>query len=167
MGAAPTYARRFALFSMVGIAGEDDLDAPDFGNDQPQRDKPAEGGPNSSPVSALARSTLLRTQPSPPAPEKLGTEESRDPDATDPGDPNPAERRPGDNFAPPSTPPKSELAIREYNGTQGERRIHHTPCRTHHRDNPSFGDEVALWERRAIDPLATSRMLWVSTPQIE
>jgi hypothetical protein len=36
-------------------------------------------------------------------------------------------------------------------------------CRTHHRDNHSFGDEVAWWERRAIDPLATSRMLWVST----
>ena len=30
MGAALTYARRYALFSMVGIAGEDDLDAPDF-----------------------------------------------------------------------------------------------------------------------------------------
>ena len=29
MGAALTYARRYALFSMVGIAGEDDLDAPD------------------------------------------------------------------------------------------------------------------------------------------
>src|SRR5207248_2413089 len=28
MGAALTYARRYALFSMVGIAGEDDLDAP-------------------------------------------------------------------------------------------------------------------------------------------
>jgi ERF superfamily len=29
MGAALTYARRYALFSLVGIAGEDDLDAPD------------------------------------------------------------------------------------------------------------------------------------------
>src|ERR1022692_554122 len=28
MGAALTYARRYALFSMVGIAGEDDLDPP-------------------------------------------------------------------------------------------------------------------------------------------
>ena len=28
MGAALTYARRYALFTMVGIAGEDDLDAP-------------------------------------------------------------------------------------------------------------------------------------------
>ena len=30
MGAALTYARRYALFAMVGIAGEDDLDAPDL-----------------------------------------------------------------------------------------------------------------------------------------
>jgi hypothetical protein len=32
MGAALTYARRYALFTLVGIAGEDDLDAPDLPN---------------------------------------------------------------------------------------------------------------------------------------
>jgi hypothetical protein len=31
MGAALTYARRYALFTLVGIAGEDDLDAPNLG----------------------------------------------------------------------------------------------------------------------------------------
>src|SRR5437016_3154113 len=30
MGAALTYARRYALFTLVGIAGEDDLDAPNL-----------------------------------------------------------------------------------------------------------------------------------------
>jgi hypothetical protein len=30
MGAALTYARRYALFTLVGIAGEDDMDAPDL-----------------------------------------------------------------------------------------------------------------------------------------
>src|SRR4051794_26251945 len=30
MGAALTYARRYALFTLVGIAGEDDLDAPEL-----------------------------------------------------------------------------------------------------------------------------------------
>ncbi|MGB3043774.1 MAG: ERF family protein [Xanthobacteraceae bacterium] len=40
MGAALTYARRYALFALVGIAGEDDLDAPDIVM-----------GPVSSPVS--------------------------------------------------------------------------------------------------------------------
>jgi hypothetical protein len=38
MGAALTYARRYALFTLVGIAGEDDLDAPDL---------PMQGGPAS------------------------------------------------------------------------------------------------------------------------
>jgi hypothetical protein len=37
MGAALTYARRYALFTLVGIAGEDDLDAPDLAG------QPAEG----------------------------------------------------------------------------------------------------------------------------
>src|SRR3974390_1668556 len=32
LGAALTYARRYALFTLVGIAGEDDLDAPDLPN---------------------------------------------------------------------------------------------------------------------------------------
>jgi hypothetical protein len=39
MGAALTYARRYALFTLVGIAGEDDLDAPDLAG------QPAEGAP--------------------------------------------------------------------------------------------------------------------------
>src|SRR5262249_58112788 len=30
MGAALTYARRYALFTLVSIAGEDDIDAPDL-----------------------------------------------------------------------------------------------------------------------------------------
>jgi ERF superfamily len=37
MGAALTYARRYGLFTLVGIAGEDDLDAPDLAG------QPAEG----------------------------------------------------------------------------------------------------------------------------
>ena len=35
MGAALTYARRYALFTLVGIAGEDDLDAPDLCTEPP------------------------------------------------------------------------------------------------------------------------------------
>jgi len=37
MGAALTYARRYALFTLVGIAGEDDLDAPDLVTPTPSR----------------------------------------------------------------------------------------------------------------------------------
>ena len=35
MGAALTYARRYALFALVGIAGEDDLDAADLSAEPP------------------------------------------------------------------------------------------------------------------------------------
>ena len=53
MGAALTYARRYALFTLVGIAGEDDLDAPDLPaptpatglpKEQPKRDSRKRGG---------------------------------------------------------------------------------------------------------------------------
>src|SRR5213080_2804891 len=46
MGAALTYARRYALFALVGIAGEDDLDAPDL-EPSPRIDVPAEPSPSS------------------------------------------------------------------------------------------------------------------------
>src|SRR6266513_1364426 len=52
MGAALTYARRYALFALVGIAGEDDLDAPDL-NGKPAgsavRQNPAGIGRNAPP----------------------------------------------------------------------------------------------------------------------
>jgi hypothetical protein len=49
MGAALTYARRYALFTLVGIAGEDDVDAPDLLPPEQQTPKPSEpkGGGNS------------------------------------------------------------------------------------------------------------------------
>lgn len=40
MGAALTYARRYALFTLVGITGEDDLDAPDVASPVQQRLEP-------------------------------------------------------------------------------------------------------------------------------
>jgi hypothetical protein len=50
LGAALTYARRYALFTLVGIAGEDDLDAPDlpiagvFPETQKNTPRPEQGG---------------------------------------------------------------------------------------------------------------------------
>src|SRR5213595_833835 len=52
MGAALTYARRYALFTLVGIAGEDDLDAPDLCD-----------GPLSSSRSAVDHSIKSSGQP--------------------------------------------------------------------------------------------------------
>ncbi len=60
MGAALTYARRYALFTLVGIAGEDDLDAPDL-NGSTQL-KGVDIGTASSPVGTAAAS---RHQPRP------------------------------------------------------------------------------------------------------
>src|SRR6266403_2336537 len=55
MGAALTYARRYALFALVGIAGEDDLDAPDILNQPDQTiERPGdakESTPNRKPAS--------------------------------------------------------------------------------------------------------------------
>jgi hypothetical protein len=64
MGAALTYARRHALFTLVGIAGEDDLDAPDLeafvandpGQGHDQSSTPAGGTPNGHDASVRASS---------------------------------------------------------------------------------------------------------------
>jgi ERF superfamily/Putative HNHc nuclease len=58
MGAALTYARRYALFTLVGIAGEDDLDAPDLAI------QTVDPGPKSGPPTKGNGSDELR--PSPP-----------------------------------------------------------------------------------------------------
>jgi hypothetical protein len=78
MGAALTYARRYALFTMVGIAGEDDLDAADGGKEPPQRDTLAEVGAasGSDPELASAHSSQHRTPVTPAVREKLGAEQS-------------------------------------------------------------------------------------------
>jgi hypothetical protein len=78
MGAALTYARRYALFTMVGIAGEDDLDAPDVINDQPKVEKAADARRGSSVAPAPVRESQFRTE-NPGIPltrEKLCVEES-------------------------------------------------------------------------------------------
>jgi hypothetical protein len=46
MGAALTYARRYALFTLVGIAGEDDIDAPDLSAPTPSTPTAAKPAPN-------------------------------------------------------------------------------------------------------------------------
>ena len=46
MGAALTYARRYALFTLVGIAGEDDIDAPDLKAPMPPASETATPAPN-------------------------------------------------------------------------------------------------------------------------
>ena len=301
MGAALTYARRYALFTMVGIAGEDDLDAPDVANDGPKGDKTTE--PDLALRSGLgpthAETSQPRTRTAPPVPEKLNAEASaasraqliqeiqalpedelqpraiailkaknrlsandakqveeafaarmglRDVSAEAPAMEEPASKlalaSPEDVKRPrgrarkvnttgskapallvtspstiddglsasvhqqadvaPAKIDKSKLTFGEPRRLRDKAHLkfvasqpclicgrspadaHHLRftqpramglkvsdeftvplCRIHHRDVHSHGDEVGWWERRAVDPLATSRVLWVSTRRIE
>jgi hypothetical protein len=302
MGAALTYARRYALFTMVGIAGEDDLDAPEIANDGPKGDKIAEAGlaPSSglarapfraeNPATATVReklvaeeSAVVRTQliqeiqnlpddhlqpraigilkaknrlsaddakqveeafsarialqgapaeslaPEQPASSTIDRSAPQPPLAatgvikrprgrarkvnpagdqpaaspvnvrsTIENDPSAAILQQAD--AAPGKIDKSKLTFGEPRRLRDKTHLkfvasqpclicgrnptdaHHLKftqprgmglkvsdeftvplCRIHHRDVHRFGDELAWWERRAIDPIATSRMLWVST----
>jgi hypothetical protein len=306
MGAALTYARRYALFTMVGIAGEDDLDAPDIANDGSSGDKSPESAlaPRNGTASMPAEARQSRIKAAPPVPERLSAEASAaareqliqqiqtlsgdalqsraiailkaknrlsvddaklveeafaarmasgdaslerpDEVASISGDsstPQPhavsasSAKRPrgrprknngatdhsaaptvasrptkGDDVAAPiklqtaAAPAKidkSELTFGEPRRLRDKAHLkfvasqpclicgrspadaHHLKftqpramglkvsdeftvplCRVHHRDVHSVGDEIAWWERRTIDPLATSRALWSSTRRI-
>src|SRR6516164_7874862 len=73
MGAALTSARRYALFTLVGIAGEDDLDAPDLPmlrlNGRSPSATPAvlNGGVDALPTRMVTENTSSRRSPSRPA----------------------------------------------------------------------------------------------------
>jgi hypothetical protein len=79
MGAALTYARRYALFTMVGIAGEDALDAPpDVTNDPPPARKAADapsGVPGGEPATVRSGKFQAVYPNTLPVGEKLGGEE--------------------------------------------------------------------------------------------
>jgi hypothetical protein len=313
MGAALTYARRYALFTMVGIAGEDDLDAPEIANDQPKTDEAVDAPSVARSTNKPASTSSSQLRPANPGisavQEKLSVEESAtiraqlileietlqeadlqpraisilksknrlsaedakqvenafvarvahqvtsleaqmtDPPAFAPTSPaslpqphsaTPASTMPRPRGRPrkvkaaieqPAVPPiplmptsddklsastdpqadavltkiqKSELTISEPRRHRDKAHLkfvashpclvcgrspadaHHLRftqpramgrkvsdeftvplCRTHHRDNHRFGDEPAWWSRQAIDPVAMSRKLWVSTRGIE
>ena len=65
VGAALTYARRYALFALVGIAGEDDLDAPDLGaapNPAPDLPRPWDHRSQSNEQAAATRREARSTE---------------------------------------------------------------------------------------------------------
>jgi ERF superfamily len=61
MGAALTYARRYALFTLVGIAGEDDLDAPDVATCAPAGGRQTDPPPDRVPARRSRNGPLLGT----------------------------------------------------------------------------------------------------------
>src|SRR5262249_24639987 len=92
MGAALTYARRYALFTLVGIAGEDDIDAPDLNTQTPtpasrlrqptptQKERLNGGQTQSSPQLMAGDRTVIQHKPKvvPPAsPAMLDLDASR------------------------------------------------------------------------------------------
>jgi hypothetical protein len=302
MGAALTYARRYALFTMVGIAGEDDLDAPEIANEGPKEDRTAEVlaprnglAPSASPsptrnarpvleklnaeASGAARAQLIQEIQSLPegelesraiailkAKNRLSAEDAKqveeafaarialqddsadavlmeEPTLIPPEPSKPTSVSPKDVKRPsgrqrktnatgskiptlqansPSTIDdgpsdstreqadatsakidKSKLTFGEPRRLRNKVHLkfvasqpclvcgrspadaHHLRftqpramglkvsdeftvplCRIHHRDVHSHGDEIAWWQKRAIDPVVTSRMLWISTRRI-
>jgi len=87
MGAALTYARRYALFTLVGIAGEDDVDAPDLvtpqqqspGPERPKGNGTLSGGKLHAPFPTAGRSTAkVRSVPLEPALSPKASAELRD-----------------------------------------------------------------------------------------
>jgi len=63
MGAALTYARRYALFALVGIAGEDDLDAPDIITTEPSSNAPNDTTGNVRASRSLPNGSMRRPKP--------------------------------------------------------------------------------------------------------
>ncbi|WP_045007863.1 ERF family protein [Bradyrhizobium sp. LTSP857] len=73
MGAALTYARRYALFALVGIAGEDDMDAPDVIAGPPASPEPPPASVSKAkpPKGVLDRPPVLGAQDSAALRERL------------------------------------------------------------------------------------------------
>jgi hypothetical protein len=83
LGAALTYARRYALFTLVGIAGEDDLDAPDLASGgavatvQPTGTATLEPSTSAETTGHAERPTQRRTRSAQPRLPTLSVEASR------------------------------------------------------------------------------------------
>ena len=78
LGAALTYARRYALFTLVGIAGEDDTDAPDLAAPAPANELSASGrrtnGNGSTPAGPPPAQPNVKLSARPRKPALTGSE---------------------------------------------------------------------------------------------
>ena len=187
MGAALTYARRYALFTLVGIAGEDDLDAPDLD----AVPNPAEELPRSNAQSAVAQRTAPHGKPQGPlARSILGEQLSaslRESLSQQMAAINSADEAAA--WAHRSLPAKNTMRDKDHRKFVLRQpclvcgRVpsdsHHLPftqpralgrrvsdeftvpvCRVHHRELHRSGDEAAWWRRLNIDPLPVALKLW-------
>jgi ERF superfamily len=166
MGAALTYARRYALFTLVGIAGEDDLDAPDellsF---------------------AIHRAEGEVTEPKQNS-QSAGTQHGRGRDrkaATQSVDktalmhPEPRRVRDRDHVRyvaqqaclvcgrQPCDAHHLRFAQDRALGRKVSDEFTVPLCRGHHRELHRHGNEVAWWQKSGIDPTGAARVLWLET----
>jgi hypothetical protein len=140
MGAALTYARRYALFTLVGIAGEDDLDAPDLGGQPVEGSgKPGNGlngkGAKSEPRRYRDRAHLRFVSAQPCL---ICGRRPTDAHHLRFAQPRAIGRRVSDEFTVPL-------------------------CRSHHRALHRHGDEPAWWESNKLDAVAAAHELWQRT----
>jgi hypothetical protein len=189
MGAALTYARRYALFTLVGIAGEDDLDAPDLmtpANEGAGVEKPKEGRngrlnggqPNSAPAEAPVTpdgAERLRTARvvGPGTPEKRS--QSKGIDKSVLAVPEPRRVRDRDHVKSVAKQP-SLICGRRPSDAHHLRFAQHPAlgrkvsdeftvplCRGHHREVHRCGDEADWWRKAGIDSTVPARRLWLQT----
>jgi hypothetical protein len=165
MGAALTYARRYALFTLVGIAGEDDLDAPDlcYPGSSSAATPPARSAGNGR-SSAFGKATppvLLGATLSASLREMLLAEISA-----------PRRYRNREHLRAiikqpclvcgrkPSDPHHLRFAQPKALGRKASDEFAVPLCRMHHREVHLAGDERAWWKAAGIDPLKVAHKLW-------
>jgi hypothetical protein len=130
MGTALTYARRYALFTLVGIAGEDDLDAPDLQTPSSQTASATRQNGKGNGIKHTANGKIVSSDDSvaganSPAPYRRGRQ-----------------RRPhGDGTPARILPPDQSAALRDR--LVGE--LNHLGC----------ADDAAHWARRSLPEKAS------------
>ena len=161
MGAALTYARRYALFTLVGIAGEDDLDAPDLLSPTAPETK-TDGFPtgnkkdrfNGGQGQSVQRSSGDKSVLALPAPRRI-----RDRDHVK----SVAEQPCLVCGRPPADAHHLRFAQSRALGRRVSDEFTVPLCRGHHREVHRCGDEAAWWAKISIDPTAAARILWLKT----
>jgi hypothetical protein len=184
MGAALTYARRYALFTLVGIAGEDDLDAPDLPGmcSEASAESHVVGPPSAASRSAVVQDpSLEETPPAVPGRHKRGRQQRLRTSAelkaehVDKGVltiAEPRRYRNGEHLRfvaqqvclvcgrKPSDPHHLRFMQPRALGRKVSDEFAVPLCRIHHRAAHRAADERAWWRLAGIDPVEVARELW-------
>jgi hypothetical protein len=151
MGAALTYARRYALFTLVGIAGEDDLDAPDLASPSTETLKKFTSSGNGSREIRSARRPVRESNTCGSISQRLELSAALSASLKDDCGRSPADAH-HLRFA--QSPTLGRKVSDEFTVPL---------CRGHHRELHRCGDEAAWWRKAGIDPTIAARLLWLKT----